>query len=129
MGLKISTRFDEILIVERNASTQPPGVGISPGHGKHVPGNSRSQQRIPRRSGVSREQPSPRNYSWAELMHRVWAVDVLQCPRCSGGMRIVAAIHPPAAIRAILDCLGLPARAPPIAAAAEREERNEWEVC
>ena len=94
--------------------------------------NSRSQQRIPRRSGISREQPSrprPRNYSWAELMRRVWAVDVLQCPRCSGGMRIVAAIHPPAAIRVILDCLGLPSRAPPIAAAAEREERNEWEVC
>ena len=24
----------------------------------------------------------PRNYTWAELMKRVWALDVLECPRC-----------------------------------------------
>jgi hypothetical protein len=29
-------------------------------------------------------------------------------------MHVLAAIHPPAAIRAILDCLGLPSRAPPV---------------
>ena len=45
----------------------------------------------------------------------LWAIDVLECPRCLGRMRILAAIHPPDAIRAILDCLGLPSRAPPIA--------------
>jgi hypothetical protein len=33
-------------------------------------------------------------------------------------MRILAAIHPPEATRAILECLGLPARAPPVAPAA-----------
>jgi len=32
-------------------------------------------------------------------------------------MRILAAIHSPEAIRAILVCLGLPSRAPPLAAA------------
>src|SRR5262249_40260033 len=40
----------------------------------------------------------PRNYSWAELMRRAFAV--LACPRCFGRMRIVGAIHPPEAIRA-----------------------------
>jgi hypothetical protein len=36
--------------------------------------------------------------------------------------RILAAIHPPEAIRKIFDCLGLPSRPPPIARAlAERE--------
>ncbi len=60
--------------------------------------------------------PRPRNYSWAELMQRVWAVDVLECSQCHGRMRILAAIHSAAAIRAILDCLGLPSRAPPVAA-------------
>jgi hypothetical protein len=68
-----------------------------------------------------RPPPRARNYSWAELMRRVFAVDVLECPRCSGRMRILAAIHPPEAIRAILDCLGLPSRAPPQAAAAEED--------
>src|SRR5437867_13037695 len=52
---------------------------------------------------------------------RSFAVDVLECPRCSGPMRIVAAIHPPEAIREILDCLGLPSRAPPIARAVPED--------
>jgi hypothetical protein len=39
-------------------------------------------------------------------------------------MRIIAAIHPPHAIRAILDCLGLPSRDPPSAGAA-REDPGE----
>jgi hypothetical protein len=60
----------------------------------------------------------PRNYSWAELMRRVFEVDVLECPACHGRMRILAAIHPPEATRAILECLGLPTRAPPLVPAA-----------
>ena len=27
-----------------------------------------------------------RNYTWAELMKRAWALDVLECPRCQGRM-------------------------------------------
>ena len=56
----------------------------------------------------------PRNYSWAELMKRVWGFDVLKCDSCGGRMRILCAINPPAAIKKILDCLGLPSRPPPI---------------
>ncbi len=56
---------------------------------------------------------SARTYSWTELMRRVWSIDVLQCPRCGARMRILAAIHPPGAIRKILDCPGLPFRPPP----------------
>ncbi len=58
-----------------------------------------------------------RNYSWAQLMKRVFAIDVLQCDRCGGMMRIIAAIHLPDTTRKILDCLGLPSRAPPLAPA------------
>ena len=36
-------------------------------------------------------------------MRRVFEVDVLECPECGGSMRILAAIHPPEATRAILD--------------------------
>jgi hypothetical protein len=43
-------------------------------------------------------------------------------------MRIVAAIHPPEAIRKILECLGLPCRPPPIAAAASERDMDEQEV-
>ena len=41
--------------------------------------------------------------SWAELLHRVFSVAVLECPKCSGRMRILAAINPPEAIRKILN--------------------------
>ena len=55
-------------------------------------------------------------------MRRVFAIDVLECPACGGRMRVIAAIEDPRAIRAILDCLGLPARAPPPAAARPIEQ-------
>jgi len=64
-----------------------------------------------------RNRSHPRNYSWAELMRRVFELDVLECGRCGGRMRILAAIHSSEAIRKILECLGLPSRPPPIASA------------
>src|SRR5215510_16358915 len=75
----------------------------------------------------ARDEPKPlpsnatrhgRNYTWAELMKRVWALDVMECPRCRSRMRMLAAIHPPDATRRILECLGLPSRSPPVAPAA-----------
>ena len=69
----------------------------------------------------------PRNYSWAELMSRVFELDVLACPRCGGRMRILAAIDSPDAIQKILTCLGLPTRDPPIAPAiSDPDVVNEW---
>ena len=64
----------------------------------------------------------PRNYSWAELMRRVFSADVLKCDRCGGRMRIIAAITPPEAIRKILDCLGLPSRPPPLVSALRLDD-------
>ena len=58
-----------------------------------------------------------RRLSWAELMKRVLLVDVLECPRCSGRMEIVATITQPDVITAMLECIGLPARPPPLAPA------------
>jgi len=71
--------------------------------------------------------PHPRNYRWSELMKRVWALDVLECPRCLSRMRILAAIHPPDATRKILECLRLPSRAPPVAPVASKHSAQpEW---
>jgi len=64
----------------------------------------------------------PRNYSWAELMNRIFSVDVLECSRCGGRMRILCAIHPPDAIRKILDCLGIPSRPAPVAPASGADD-------
>jgi hypothetical protein len=66
--------------------------------------------------------PRPRYLSWGELMRRVFAIDVLECPRCGARMRILAAIHAPKATRAILECVELQSRAPPIAPARPEED-------
>jgi hypothetical protein len=68
-------------------------------------------------SAKPRAAAHPRNYSWAELMKRVFGFDVLKCDLCGGRMRILCAINPPEAIKKILDCLGIPSKSPPISPA------------
>ena len=53
-----------------------------------------------------------RRLQWAELMERVFGVDVLVCPECGGRRRLIALIEDPAVIHRILTHLGLPT-APP----------------
>jgi hypothetical protein len=57
---------------------------------------------------------------WATLMKRVFAVDVLECPKCGGKMKILTTIHPPEATTAILESLALSPRAPPLTPPAPR---------
>jgi len=49
----------------------------------------------------------PRRWRWAELLQRVFAVDVLACPNCGGRMRLIATIEDPRVVRRILTHLGL----------------------
>jgi Putative transposase/Transposase zinc-binding domain len=56
-------------------------------------------------------------YTWAELLRRVFLVNVLTCPHCGGPRRLLAAVFDPQAIESILRCLSLPTQAPVIAAA------------
>ena len=84
----------------------------------------------------SHEQPSPasdsgdraRRMRWAWLLQRVFDIDALRCPRCGSTLRLIAAIEDPLVARKILECLGLPARAPPLeTAAGEAEEPGHAE--
>jgi hypothetical protein len=66
----------------------------------------------------SRDAPvGPGRSSWATLLKRAFALDVLQCPTCKGRREVIAAITEPEAIRKILRCLGHP-EDPPRAAPA-----------
>ena len=49
----------------------------------------------------------PRRRRWAELLQRVFAVDVLACPKCGDRMRVIATIEDPRVVRRILTHLGL----------------------
>ena len=62
-----------------------------------------------------------RNYTWSELMKRVFAADVLACIHCGGRLRILTTIRAPEITRKILDHLGIPSRPPPIAPAIFQE--------
>ncbi len=55
--------------------------------------------------------------SWAQLLKRVFEIDMAHCPHCGGPMAIIAAIEDPSVIAKILAHLGLPTRAPPRAPA------------
>jgi Putative transposase/Transposase zinc-binding domain len=108
----------------RRVADRVPGRTGAPTEPASAPAGSSlaHRERVTHRSS----RPS-RYYSWSELMRRVFAIDVLRCPRCRASpMRILAAIHPPATTRAILKSLGLPTRAPPIAPAQPVPE--DWSL-
>ena len=56
---------------------------------------------------------SPRRWTWARLLHRVFAIEVLVCDRCGGLRRILGAVTEPHAVRRVLVALGLAAEPPP----------------
>ena len=58
-----------------------------------------------------------RRYTWAELMKRVFELDVLECPFCQGKRKLIALITDPPVVRAILECLDLPSDSPVLAPA------------
>jgi Putative transposase len=65
----------------------------------------------------------PRGYLWAALMQRTFGIDVLDCPRCGGRLRLLALIEHARIVERILRHLGLPTDRPeprPARAAARR---------
>ncbi len=60
-----------------------------------------------------------RKLTWSELFQKVFREDVLRCRKCGGRAEVISAIAQPKVIEAILICLGLTARAPPIAPARQ----------
>jgi hypothetical protein len=69
---------------------------------------------------------SPR-WSWAQLLKRVFALDMARCPWCQRGrLRIIAAITQGEVIRKILRHLKLAVDPPPIAPARVRQEAFAW---
>jgi hypothetical protein len=64
--------------------------------------------------------PAPgrkRTLDWAELLRRVFALDVLRCDRCGGPRQVIAFLTDPEVVPCILRHLGLPSTPPPLAPA------------
>jgi len=48
-----------------------------------------------------------KNSAWATFIQKVYEIDPLECPRCSGPMRVISFITDPLVVRRILEHLGL----------------------
>jgi hypothetical protein len=60
--------------------------------------------------------------TWAELLERVFEIDVFTCPWCGGKRRLIALITDGCVVRRILEHLGLPIAAPVLAPARSPPE-------
>ena len=59
---------------------------------------------------------------WAELLARVFGLDMTACPDCGGSLKIIAAVLDPHAITSILSHLKLPDKPPGLAPARIPEQ-------
>ena len=66
----------------------------------------------PHGTKATRRSDKPRDWRWADLMRRIFELDVLACPRCGGRMSVIATIEAADVLRKILGHLGLPTDAP-----------------
>jgi len=68
----------------------------------------------------------PATLGWAQLMKRVWDLDVLACP-CGGRFRFISAIFDPDVVQAILAAIALreTSRGPPAPATTQRRQRSQ----
>jgi hypothetical protein len=73
--------------------------------------DARSVGAVPVSEGAGRAR-NARYWSWAALMRRAFAIDVLACPRCGGRLPLIATIEDPRVIRQLLAHLGLPTAGP-----------------
>jgi hypothetical protein len=62
---------------------------------------------------------------WATLLRRSFSVDVMECPKCHGRLRVVAVITEREPVRRILAHLGMPTDAPPVARARDPTDDAE----
>lgn len=68
-----------------------------------------------------------RRLRWAQLVQRVFGLDVLKCTRCGGRRQVLAFILRPAELKRICAHLGYPIEAPPIAPARAPPQPDLWD--
>ena len=106
---------------KRNSSTRSPSLAEQdrPKDEAASPPPCAATEPRPRTSLGAAVVPQPyARIDWASLLRRVYQEDGLACPG-GGRRRILSDVTEPVAIVAILEHLGLPARAPPLAAARD----------
>jgi hypothetical protein len=138
--------FDPLTFIERLAAlVPPPRAHQLTYHGVLAPASAWRDLVVPKRALHSAAHPptaNPRDTlgsgaspapgaatrshssrsTWAELLRRVFALDLLTCPHCGGPRRLIAQLTDPVVVRKILAHLGLPTEPPRPAPARSREQ-------
>jgi hypothetical protein len=77
-----------------------------------------------------REPANRGGWTWAQLMRRAFALNVLACPACGSRLRLIALIFDPYTVRALLDSSAVTAslgdRAPPATPPAVVAGARAW---
>lgn len=71
---------------------------------------------------------SAKRIAWAQLLKRVFNIDISVCSRCQGKVKIIAAIEDPKVIKKILGHMGLPSTAPRLAPARGPPASDQGEM-
>jgi hypothetical protein len=58
-----------------------------------VPGPTGSAAPLPEGPDGTGVKPTPRAWTWAALMHRAFAIDILAWGYCGGRLRLIATLH------------------------------------
>jgi Putative transposase/Transposase zinc-binding domain len=108
--------LDPLELLERLAAlVPPPRRPLLAYHGVLAP-RARWRSAIvppPAPADAQAAAPGPRRWPWARLLRRVFAIEILVCPRCGGPRRILGAVTEPHAVRRLLAALGLAPEPPP----------------
>lgn len=110
----------------------PPRKNMVRYHGIFAPNSALRAQIVPKPNletsqgqGTTESTQCPgQGKRWAQLLARVFQVDVLECPRCQSRMQMISFIRESKAIKDILASLQM-ATAPPEVAPVRRSERQE----
>ena len=101
----------------------------------HVSGDEAGGDGVPR-AGVAEPSTKPlpdvpglraRRLRWAQLLQRVFGLDILKCGKCGGNREVVAFIVRPSELKRICAHLGYPSEAPAIAPARAPPQSDFWD--
>ena len=115
--------FEPGTLIEKLVALVPrPNGHLTRFHGVLAPRSSWRAAIVPRPAvsdevaqsgaGEGRGQRAGTRPSWALVLSRVFAVDILECPGCGSRRQVIAVVMAPSVVRAILEARGLPAEPP-----------------
>ena len=119
----------------------PPRIHLSRFHGVLAPNANWRSQVVPSQAaevveqgaggeGDTQEVAAPtrkKRLSWAELLKRVFQIDLTECPDCGGEVKLIAVIMERKVVRKILDHLGLPSEPPRVTSARGPPEGEQMD--